>query len=340
MSTTNTITYLGTTLNEIISWSGQAANVYGGEGDDYIWAGVAAYHDFIFGGWDNDLIRAEDGDDVIYGDRLNDGYAGLFDTLDGDAILAGSGADYVFAQSGADFVNGEGGEDYIDGGRGNDWLMGGAGSDAIYGGRGNDVLRGGSVAASSVPAIYKLSVAYTHNGISGDAMSGTAAWLVGVVTTTATGNDSLDGGAGNDDIDGGDGLDTLIGGAGNDTLRGGREHDVLTGDAGNDRFVFKAVAESGVTAATRDVILDFTKGQDRINVGNIDAIASVANDQKFGLLAMGTATSAVAQGKIGWYQVNKTGTANDITIIRMNIDNDAAIESTIQLKGLITLTAS
>ena len=147
------------------------------------------YNDFIVGGWDNDLIRAEDGNDVIYGDSLTDGYDGQYDALDGDAILAGSGMDYVYAQSGADFVNGEGGIDYIDGGRGNDWLMGGAGDDTILGGAGNDWLIGGSVAAASVPAMYKINVTYTHSGITGNAQAGTASWLVGAVTTTTTGAD-------------------------------------------------------------------------------------------------------------------------------------------------------
>ena len=52
----------------------------------------------------------------------------------------------------------------------------------------------------------------------------------------------------------------------------------------------------------------------------------------------GTATSAVAEGHIGWYVVDAAGTANDRTFIRVNYNADATIEMTIELQGAMKLT--
>jgi Ca2+-binding RTX toxin-like protein len=82
------------------------------------------------------------------------------------------------------------------------------------------------------------------------------------------GNDMMLGGQGNDELYGGGGRDTLIGGAGDDILNGGRSYDKLTGGAGDDilfgdfgRDTFIFVGRDG-----DDVILDFTNGQDWIDI--------------------------------------------------------------------------
>ncbi len=79
------------------------------------------------------------------------------------------------------------------------------------------------------------------------------------------GDDILRGGAGNDRLVGGAGNDRLIGGTGNDVLAGGPGRNVLTGGPGSDRFVLAA----GVTRprlGRADVITDFTKGEDVIQI--------------------------------------------------------------------------
>ncbi|MES2492887.1 MAG: hypothetical protein V4579_06340 [Pseudomonadota bacterium] len=58
------------------------------------------------------------------------------------------------------------------------------------------------------------------------------------------------------------GVNLLLGGAGNDTLDGKENNDVLFGQAGNDTFVF----ERGTGG---DVIGDFARGQDRIEIVGI-----------------------------------------------------------------------
>ena len=75
-------------------------------------------------------------------------------------------------------------------------------------------------------------------------------WLLG-----RTGDDVLLGGAGDDSLRGAGGADRLVGGPGADRLMGG---------PGADVFVF-APGDAGIGAA-RDRILDFTPGEDRIDL--------------------------------------------------------------------------
>ena len=85
----------------------------------------------------------------------------------------------------------------------------------------------------------------------------------GAGNDTLTGNaaaNRLESGAGADALDGGDGADTLVGGAGADTLTGG---------AGADVFQFAANGDSGGLA--RDLITDFQKGSDLIDLTGLDA---------------------------------------------------------------------
>ncbi|MEZ5755091.1 MAG: calcium-binding protein [Paracoccaceae bacterium] len=80
------------------------------------------------------------------------------------------------------------------------------------------------------------------------------------------GDDLLEGGAGADDLDGQAGNDSLFGGDGNDLLNGGAGDDVLAGGAGADIFEF-------YPGSGRDVITDFTNGQDRIEIDGFGRVA-------------------------------------------------------------------
>ena len=81
------------------------------------------------------------------------------------------------------------------------------------------------------------------------------------------GNDAINGGSGDDKIYGGDGNDNIKAGAGNDSIIGGKGADVLLGGIGNDQFIFKDLLDS--TASESDLILDFIKGVDRINLSSL-----------------------------------------------------------------------
>ena len=142
------------------------------------------------------------------------------------------------------------------------------------------------------------------------------------------GNDSLSGLAGNDTLDGGAGNDTLNGGSGNDTLIGGVGKDALTCGAGNDIFDFNALTELGLDSATRDVITDFTVGQDKIDLSTIDANTLLAGDQAFTFVTSFTTTAG---------QVRYSG-----GFVYLNTDTDTAAEYAIQLTGTVpaALTAA
>jgi Ca2+-binding RTX toxin-like protein len=159
------------------------------------------------------------------------------------------------------------------------------------------------------------------------------------VTNTAATATTLTGSAWADTLTGGAGNDTLGGGAGNDTLTGGNGKESLTGGVGNDTFLFNAVAESGITATASDVIADFVKGQDKINLSAIDAFAgTVANDT---FIWKGTtAFSSATQGEVRYEKFDAAGTANDHTMVWIDNDADTVVEMAIRLTGLYDLAAT
>ena len=102
------------------SCGGQAATIFGTEGDDT-----------IVGTDKRDVIAALGGNDVVGG-------------LHGkDIICGGAGDDAIKGKAEDDLLKGGSGNDVIRGGGGNDRLRGGGGSDQLFGGGGNDSLRGG-----------------------------------------------------------------------------------------------------------------------------------------------------------------------------------------------------
>ena len=114
----------------------------------------------------------------------------------------------------------------------------------------------------------------------------------------------------------------------------------MTGGANNDTFIFAAVSEMGVTATTRDVITDFTRGQDVFNFAAIDANPSVAGDQAFSFLVAQGAAFTGARGQIRWVQENPAGAVNDKTIVMGDLNGDRVADFHVELTGLINLGAS
>ncbi|MGH6736015.1 MAG: autotransporter-associated beta strand repeat-containing protein [Methyloceanibacter sp.] len=94
------------------------------------------------------------------------------------------------------------------------------------------------------------------------------------------GNDTIHGLAGDDVIFGGSGKDRLMGGDGDDVLTGGAGRDVLYGGADRDYFDFNKISETK-KGSQRDKIMDFKRGQDHIDLKDIDAKAGVSGNQKF-----------------------------------------------------------
>lgn len=90
------------------------------------------------------------------------------------------------------------------------------------------------------------------------------------------GDDILIGGAGNDALVSGTGNDTLIGSSGNDKLYSQKGSDVLEGGTGNDTFIF--YPEEIITF---DTIIDFTIGEDVIDLRQFETIQSVADIEHY-----------------------------------------------------------
>ena len=177
--------------------------------------------------------------------------------------------------------------DIIYGLGGNDTISTGNSADIIYGQAGNDNIQGGSQ------------------------------------------DDSVYGGSGTDNIDGGEGSDVIYGGSGNDTINGGSNgtdvlvggfgQDIMTGGNGNDTFQYLSIFDS--TVGARDTIVDFTPGNDTID---LSAITTVTAAQ--GVVTSGT---PIAAHSIAWVQ---NGSATTVYI--NSTDAAGAADMEIQLTGV------
>src|SRR5438093_13689825 len=116
------------------------------------------------------------------------------------------------------------------------------------------------------------------------------------------GNAQLIGYANDDRLDGGDGNDSISGDYGNDTLTGGAGSDRMTGGAGNDTFLFAEGDFGGASTTTADEITDFTGGQDKIDLTQVDANTLLVGDQAFAFV--GTAGFSGATGELRYEQVS------------------------------------
>ena len=281
-----------------------ADTIDGGEGDDVILGGSG--DDTLSGGAGADLIRGGSGADTIDGGAGDDiifGGSGA-DTIDGgegdDIIFGGSGDDTLTGGAGADtfvFAPGDGNDTITDFDTSEDKInLSMFGDDISFSDLTITATADGTGSIISVPG-----------GTNGAAVTIT---LEGVATTDVTselfefsdapdlgsrvlgseGNDRLEGsevsggegddtitvtgtlinqahgGEGNDHITGGTGvLDILVGGEGDDTLDGGAGTNILHGGEGDDTFVI----QPGQALTT---ILDFTDGNDQIDLSNISGI--------------------------------------------------------------------
>jgi Ca2+-binding RTX toxin-like protein len=183
-------------------------------------------------------------------------------------------------------------------------LAGGLGNDTLRGLGGNDALWG-------------------HSG--NDRMIG------------GTGNDIIRAHSGDDILRGDAGDDALSGGSGSDVLIGGEGRDRLRGGYGADVFDFNALGESGVSAASRDVIIDFISDSmgdpsnaDRINLATVDAIAGGADD----------AFSFVGEAKFTGLGQVRSFQVNGNTFVDVNVTGDNAPDMRIVIRGLVSLEVS
>jgi Ca2+-binding RTX toxin-like protein len=351
--------------------------IHGNSGNNQL-RGLAG-NDTVFGEAGNDTLLASvnDGNDHYDGGSGTDTYdlsatsaAATVDLQAGTSTSTQTGSDTltgienVIGSSGNDHIQGDAANNVLQGGSGNDWMDGGSGNDILVGGTGQDTLFGGLGNDTFQASLNDGNDSYDGgDGIDTYDLSATSAnasvnLTTGLASSTQTGNDTLTGienvigsmGANTLTGDAGDnvlmglgGSDTLVGGGGNDTLVGGANRDTLTGGTGNDVFVFSAIGDSGTFTQTRDVITDFTQGQDHIDLSQIDARTSgagSAGNQNFTFLGEwnGAGSEFNNQAQLKYHFVNVGGV--DHTYVEGNVNNGNAADIQIDLVGHVALTAS
>ncbi|MGZ8335029.1 MAG: M10 family metallopeptidase C-terminal domain-containing protein [Allosphingosinicella sp.] len=276
-------------------------NAIGGAGDDLIIGNDVA-----------NLLVGNDGNDKLEGglgaDRLEGGAgfdiasyanaaAGVGASLASNQGLTGEAAGDTYfsieALEGSQFADvliSGNGNDALSGLDGNDTLTGGNGEDLLQGGAGNDTLDGGN-----------------HD-------------------------DTLEGGDGDDTLIGGNHVDTLNGGAGKDTLNGGNQNDVLNGGAGND--VLTGGNQNDIFLFTdlggADQITDFRRGQDKIDLSDLDANSSTPALDAFSWVG-----SSAFSGTAGELRSYSSGGA---FFLAGDVDGNGVADFTIQTNTAIIQT--
>jgi len=323
--TTPTKEFIGTDGNDIMPHTGQS------NGGNETFKGLGG----------SDVLKGGAGADVLDGGSGNDtdSYAGSTAVNVNLATGATSGGqatgdkfvsiENLTGSSYNDVLSGNSGSNVLDGGAGADKMNGGAGGDVINGSDGNDT------------ASYWGSGAVNVNLATGAASGGNATGDKFVSIENVAGssyNDVLTGNSGSNVLDGRAGADKLDGGAGTDVIIGGAGKDIMTGGISSDTFVFKAPAEAG-SGSNRDVITDFQKGVDKIDVSAIDANGSAQGNGTFHFLAQENASFDHKAGALTWHYEDKAGSANDATVIQGDLNGDGVHDFQIQLQGLVHLGA-
>ena len=137
---------------------------------------------------------------------------------------------------------------------------------------------------------------------------------------SGSGNDTLIGNEAANRLESGAGNDTLTGNGGNDILVGGAGSDVMTGGAGSDVFLFAADSDSS-PGLGRDLITDFTRGSDHIDL-------SALNAAKF----VGTAAFSGEAGQVRY------ASFDGATIVELDSNGDRIADFQIELQGQADLS--
>jgi hypothetical protein len=168
----------------------------------------------------------------------------------------------------------------------------------------------------------------------------------------SSGRDRLEGTADGDTLSARAGNDTINGNAGDDRLYGSSGADLLTGGPGHDVFWYRSIYhsapwQSGLVNGAfnyaagrglRDIIFDFTHGEDKIDLSDIDADPYGARgNQAFRWLGTGDFTERPGQLIERLY--DRPGTSGDRTIVYGDVTGDGKADCQIELAGLKHLVA-
>ena len=318
--------------------------IIGHGGDDRLDGGGGA--DSLMGGLGNDTYSVENAGDSVT-EQAGEGTNDTVKTILNGYVLGANVENLILVGAGNIGGTGNGLNNVLTGNGANNTLVGGQGDDTLSGGKGDDVLNGGTGADRLIGGLgndtYQLGVGDT---IIEGANAGIDTVLTSLVTTnlgptlenvTLIGNALNANGNGlnnvmignelNNTLQGGDGNDTIDGRAGADTLNGGGGADNLHGGLGADVFVYKALADSKVTAMDR---IDDMIGADRFDLHLIDANVHLAGDQAFHLV-----------GAFGHHEaelVLNYDAVYDRTTLMLDANGDAVADMAVLIAGHVTST--
>lgn len=258
----------------------------GGNGNDRIQMGIK---DVADGGAHFDTIQLDFtasavAENFIFSAAMNFASGGSAKNFEALQFFGGRGADNVTGGANADVLNGGLGNDLLRGALGSDTLVDSVGRDRMYGDAGDDTFQ--LSASNAFGDIYdggidKDTVIFWNDGDDGgdSSMSGfldleTQSLNDGLLKgdiflniETFIGSDRDDFIFGNrlaNTFIGGEGDDVLDGRAGNDLLVGGDGSDTMTGGLGKD--VFDLSAEGYHAGWLGDMVTDFTRGEDKLQI--------------------------------------------------------------------------
>lgn len=304
----------GNALNNTITGNSGSNTLDGGDGNDSL-AGAGGA-DTLIGGAGNDTFVLGDGtdsvDDVSGTDTITSTInrsLALFSTIENLILLgtATQGTGNVLRNS----ITGNTLANLLDGGVNIDTLAGGAGNDTYVVTTGDVLTETSGQGTDTVRASQSYVLASSAN-----------IEKLETVSLTATTAINLTGNALAQSITGNNGANKITGGGGKDTM---------SGKLGKDTFDFNAISDLTKSSSTTDVITDFTKGQDKIDLSTIDASSKAAGNQAFTLL---TTKGAAFTGVAGQLHYKALGSN---TLIEGDLNGDKKADFALLLLGSKTL---
>jgi hypothetical protein len=131
-------------------------------------------------------------------------------------------------------------------------------------------------------------------------------------------------------INGDEGNDSFTGGLKIDRFQGDEGRDMMRGGGRADQFIYTLLGDSTVAQGGRDLIVDFGKGADRIDLEALDAIQSTVDDDSFSFV--GKNAFSAEEGELRYFFLGKK------TLIQGDVDGDGTADFAIELKGRLNLT--
>lgn len=294
--------------------------IYGFEGNDRLDGGTGA--DLLIGGTGNDSYIVDNVDDQVVELKGTDIDAiltyvnySLKDTHVENIIAIGHEAIKLIGNDEDNIMTGNEADNTLVGADGNDTLNGAGGADKMYGGQGDDIYYVDH-AKDSVTELWWSGHDTVMTTVDFDLRTGS----IEDATTLGSADISLKGNWSDNVLTGNEGNNVLEGRLGDDTLIGGLGQDTLIGGWGKDTFVFTDVNESSLSAA--DVIKDFTSGQDKIDLSQIDANSTTTEEDQF-FIMLNRDQAFTEAGELKFVD----------GVLYGNTNNDAIADFAIDLKG-------